>query len=876
MTIADLLTRLERCAPCGKDRWRGLCPSHPDATPSLSVGIADDGRILLKCFAGCSFEAIIDALGMDRSDFRPQPPPVGTAPRPAPEIPPVLMWMCQSRRLPKEEAARVLAVETREGPAVVFRYVDRAGHHLYDKYRTIREKRFWRLPRGATAVLYGLDRIEPGQCVLVEGELDAHALRAVGVRSVVSLPDGANTRLTDALLAPLADAPEILIATDGDGPGDKVATLLSKRLGPQRCRRVLFEWSGKTAKDANDALMQGWPADALVASLAAARPFGDSPVAQSFEPGESTEADPYRAAGGRIFHLVTDRQGQIQARALTNFDARIVGEVEFDDGAESTRSFAVEGRTDAGERLRRVHVSAAEFPSMGWVSPAWGSSAIVLAGQGTKDHARAAIQLMSRPPRRVVYRHSGWREIATGRMAYLFHGGAVGAEGVEVELTPPLDRFVLPPLPAGGDLRAAVEHSLSLLQCGPPALLVPLLAAIYAAPLASYLMPDFSLWLHGPTGSFKSELAALAQGHFGSFERKTLPASWTSTENALEARLFAMKDALVVIDDYAPACDARSQQDQERRAQRVLRNIGNHASRGRLRQDLSQRPDRPPRAVVICTGEDLPPGASILARLVTLEVAREAIDVRELTRLQQLRDVLPSSMRGYIEWLRPRLHEIQDLSSRVSAVRDRLRLDVVHRRQPEAVAHLLVAFELFMAYATEVGAVLPVEALRRGEQAQAALVEVAERQSSHLRSVDPAEAFVSVLQALLVQGRIKLLHRNEASPPGESRADVIGWQDEEFVYLSPEAARKSVVSFMRDSGDHWPYTPTTLHRALLRGGAVMPGPDGRPETQARVGGSKRRVLKVPRSKLFPDDHPDSLSPVSPPIRTTARSLVEEA
>ncbi len=40
------------------------------------------------------------------------------------------------------------------------------------------------------------------------------------------------------------------------------------------------------------------------------------------------------------------------------------------------------------------------------------------------------------------------------------------------------------------------------------------------------------------------------------------------TENALEARLFTVKDAIAVIDDYAPNPDSRAQQELEKRAQR--------------------------------------------------------------------------------------------------------------------------------------------------------------------------------------------------------------------------------------------------------------------------------------------------------------------
>lgn len=37
------------------------CPAHDDREPSLSLGEGTDGRLLLFCFAGCTFEAILRA-----------------------------------------------------------------------------------------------------------------------------------------------------------------------------------------------------------------------------------------------------------------------------------------------------------------------------------------------------------------------------------------------------------------------------------------------------------------------------------------------------------------------------------------------------------------------------------------------------------------------------------------------------------------------------------------------------------------------------------------------------------------------------------------------------------------------------------------------
>ena len=42
--------------------WMVRCPAHDDTTPSLSIRDTEDGRVLVKCHAGCQQTAVLDAL----------------------------------------------------------------------------------------------------------------------------------------------------------------------------------------------------------------------------------------------------------------------------------------------------------------------------------------------------------------------------------------------------------------------------------------------------------------------------------------------------------------------------------------------------------------------------------------------------------------------------------------------------------------------------------------------------------------------------------------------------------------------------------------------------------------------------------------------
>lgn len=62
--ISDILPSLEKVKRSGKGNWLACCPAHDDKSPSMTIHEAPDGRILVHCWAGCSFEEIVGAVGL--------------------------------------------------------------------------------------------------------------------------------------------------------------------------------------------------------------------------------------------------------------------------------------------------------------------------------------------------------------------------------------------------------------------------------------------------------------------------------------------------------------------------------------------------------------------------------------------------------------------------------------------------------------------------------------------------------------------------------------------------------------------------------------------------------------------------------------------
>jgi len=539
----------------------------------------------------------------------------------------------------------------------------------------------------------------------------------------------------------------------------------------------------------------------------------------------------YRIIDGALYAMDYDRDGAPKYKFLANWHAKIIREVARDDGQEITRRFVITGQLANGGKLPTCEVDAASFASLNWVIQNWGLRPNIAAGQSVRDKIREAIQWESKDAESItVYTHTGWREIE-GKRVYLTTSGALGMEGITVDLDGKLKQYALP---TNQQLNAvnpqdALRASLRFLDVAPTSVTFPLWGSMYLAPLAEISPFDFVLWVYGETGSMKSTLAALALCHYGRFDYLHLPEGWGSTDNILEKQTFVIKDAPLVIDDFAPQATAIDSQTYQRRAERLIRSIGNHIPRTRMNADTTTRPGFPARGLVISTGEQLPSGQSIVGRLLPVEVLPKTTDLEKLTAAQNQDAALyPYALANYLLWLAANWQDIKDKyhewhREQRNSVRSSLKGDF-HARTPEMFAHLLVGIRLALTYAAEQNVISENQASAMLAQAKQELLTLAAAQSEHVADEVPAVKFIHAIKAMLARGDYYI---EGATPNPPENAKWLGWCDQDFYYLQSEVTYNAVSEFLRREGGLLGLKAKALNAQLAYHGLIQPGEKGR-------------------------------------------------
>ena len=824
--------------------YSAKCPAHQDRRASLSVKEAPDGKTLLHCFAGCSLEAVLTALSLEKKDLFPRRKEVRT-------------WGSVSGL-----------------PEKVYPYVDDTGKLLFEVCRFPGKRFAQRRPDGKGGfiwnlgdvgrVLYRLPEVLAGvregkPVHLVEGEKDADSLSTLGLVATTN-PGGAGKWQPEYGQA--LQGAKVIILPDNDEPGRAHAMKVAAHLFGAAAEVRILELPGLPPKgDVSDWFQAAGTREELERLAGEVPPW--QPEGKDLYREWRSPDGQYAVAGGTTYQVRPgDSPGEEKLHKLANFAAWIVEETILDDGSgETSRFFTLEGWLARGKPLHPVKVAVTRFSAMTWPVEEWGAGVRIAAGTGKRDHLRAAVQERSGDeiPVRTVYGHLGWRKTADG-WAFLHGGGALGLERVSVDLEPELAPYQLPTGERNEEEeREAIQASFSFLDMGEKKTLFPLYAALWRSVLCEWLPFPAVLWLEGESGAFKSTTAGLGLCHFGQFGKDALPASWIDSANRLEHRAFLVKDLPLVVDDFNPEKQNAPARQLEERASRLIRSIGNRQGRGRLRIEqgtgkLVARTTYVPRGLIIATAEqrpNLPPSG--LARLFPVPFERGGIREDKLAALQAKAGILPLAARAYLEWLRPKAEDNlgERVRQRFEELREKAHVEG-HARLPEAVASLYLGLELFLVFALEAGAVEEDRAGELGMTGWEVIMDLAREHGQGIEREKPSQVFIEALREGLAAGECYLCDRETGMSLGRAgnQAKKIGWADGGGTYLLPGVAYEFAATSLRSRGG-LALAERALHRMLDRDGLLAGVEERQLTKRVRCEGKPERVLYLRAGILEP-------------------------
>lgn len=501
---------------------------------------------------------------------------------------------------------------------------------------------------------------------------------------------------------------------------------------------------------------------------------------------------PYTIKGGRMCLLKEDKDGEIVPVPIASFTAQITGQIEDEDGA---RTFIVSGEAVRGgpyslefpaERFgKEGELRAALEKAVGPYDPVYNRMS---------EHLVPAIKILTTETdletiRR--YRRTGWK------------GGEFLMPGME----PAGTRIELPdklPFRVSADADQAIAEAalVNLIECVDPAISTPVLAMLLQAPIhrpAGWQNERYGVFIQGRTGSLKTSFTQTAMSIYGAgfnHDRTLIKLGEGSTRNAVMAYATNAHDLPLFIDNYKPNTGFGFND-----LVNLIHNILEGGEKDRLTRAATIKEARPVHCFPIITGEDVPDhDPATLARLLLIAFEWQAGQPNpKLAAAQMSSEELSAIGLLWLTWVCTEEGQriIKETARFLPAVRDNwagtlreLRKDMVNILR---VATNIATNELTWSIALQhpvLGDLLAPYSQAHGD----GLRRIAENMARSTAEALEAVRFLTGLRELLATGQGVLIHRGrkETDVSLHERDRMVGWRDDEGIYLLPTVALERI------------------------------------------------------------------------------------
>lgn len=333
---------------------------------------------------------------------------------------------------------------------------------------------------------------------------------------------------------------------------------------------------------------------------------------------------------------------------------------------------------------------------------------------------------------------------------------------------------------------------------------------VYTA-LAHSFLPPLLRWLgdearylyhiHADTGSFKTELAKLLMALYGPVGSSALTYKWSGTPYGAEARAYALKDCLMLIDDLKPGTITN-----DALPKWVAFVQAAVDAQGRKRATITGKAaaSLPPRALLLSTGEAVPEAgeASYSARMLLGQLSSQPTGIRN-QKLDEIKDKSPlfsGLMASYIDWLltgngRGALEKFKEYQA--------ASIKAEHTRLSNNFAANSTAAAILVKFCQEAGLMTRAEAEIFELGHGAAIYQIVGRTGEKVKSERYSWKFLAALRDVITTGY--------AAVSNVICDRRVAWKDDTYLYLL-NGSFEIVNQWLRVSGQ----APINISKAELR------------------------------------------------------------
>jgi hypothetical protein len=610
----------------------------------------------------------------------------------------------------------------------------------------------------------------------------------------------------------------------------------------------------------------------------------------------------YTNANGMIFKTITTKNDETMDVLLANFSAQIVERVTLDSISGPPQvNYKIDYQFQGETVPTRIEVPHSDLESMAWLTKYAPKIGTIYGNNvNAKREVFGAITESSGKTSKMidVVPHIGWAWVE-GKLAYLTPQGPiypnpnsalqakydralkkdtiartkyrkVGSPGSELRVQLPEDLQGIDFTPERSarneELAIALNRLIALGEVGVLCLAAPVTAVLGHG--------DFSGFLHGPSGTFKSTIASVvASFHGRGFSERRAMGTFNSSPNALALLIGCMPDSCPVLDDFVRELS----RELDRAENLIVQGIGNNTSRQRMNGSGGLQETSQMRSITLFTGEDRPERLSLLARMVYLHMRRGDVSPDDLARVTESRDKGHYNMilSEYLRWVVNRKPRIDRMWSRLQNRARRTLKD--HKDAPKNAEQfsrlidnygsLLIGLAFFRKYLVESGIKSRSEVQRDEKYVFDHLTRVFHKQVDEMTEVTQDVVILKMLNTSLLAGDAYLTTR-EGEMPGADIRGNLGWKndrdgnhragrthigyindDASIIHLLPEKAAQLLNRVVRESNINMRFTPRSIGK-VLRKYLVIEGARQSRKSRFSVAGKSIETYALPMDVVF--------------------------